>query len=206
MFKASRSVRYAPYGEDEYLVTRFPEGFRGCAAEVGAWDGQQGSVTLALEQDGWKVLCVEPNPYCEESLKQWRDHFVMAAASDYDGVGTFNICSSGTNMPAYSALKPIIDHPVWHPGPNELWRAIEVRVARLDTLLEEAGFDHLDAATIDVEGGEMDVLKGFDLERWKPKVLVIEQWNEDNPIRPYLAERGYRFDERLYVNDCFIRL
>ena len=64
----------------------------------------------------------------------------------------------------------------------------------------------IDVVSIDTEGCELDVLDGFRLERFKPRVLVIEN---DRPsgstIEPYLTERGYRKFHRQKINDFYIR-
>ena len=64
----------------------------------------------------------------------------------------------------------------------------------------------IDVVSIDTEGCELDVLDGFTLERFKPRVLVIEN---DRPsgsdIEPYLTDRGYRKFHRQKINDFYIR-
>ena len=63
-----------------------------------------------------------------------------------------------------------------------------------------------DLVSIDTEGCELDVLDGFSLERFKPRVLVIEN---DRPtgdeVEPYLKARGYRKFHRQKINDFYVR-
>jgi len=64
----------------------------------------------------------------------------------------------------------------------------------------------IDLVSIDVEGMELDVLDGFSLERFRPRILLIEN---DRPagaaIEPYLATRGYRKFHRQAINDFYVR-
>jgi hypothetical protein len=64
----------------------------------------------------------------------------------------------------------------------------------------------IDLVSIDTEGCELDVLDGFDLDRFKPRILVIEN---DRPsgtaIELYLLDRGYRKFHRVKINDFYVR-
>ena len=54
------------------------------------------------------------------------------------------------------------------------------------------GFELL---SIDVEGNELDVLKGFDIEYWKPKIIIIEHNYENDKMRKIskiFEEKGYK--------------
>ena len=57
-----------------------------------------------------------------------------------------------------------------------------------------------------MEGGELDVLNGLNLDRFKPRVLLVEN---DRPsggdIEPYLDARGYRKFHRQVINDFYVR-
>ena len=106
---------------------------------------------------------------------------------------------------AYSALHPIKDHRFWHPEPDAEWREIEVPVRKLDTLLHLHGFPRLDFLAIDVEGEEMNVLRGADLDHWKPRVIITESWDAPLEQQSYLKPFGYLLFHRHQVNNIFLR-
>jgi hypothetical protein len=58
-----------------------------------------------------------------------------------------------------------------------------------------------------VEGHELAVLEGFDLERWRPSVLLVEDLSggRDGGARLYLEPRGYAYVASLAQNDLFVR-
>lgn len=189
--------------EDLWALAQFPPEYVGWAVEVGAYDGVQTSNTLALEQLGWKVLVVEPNPEIEKVLRSRRSTVWMGACSDYSGRGEFHINPSG---PAgLSSLRPNLRRPEYPAPKEEYWKTIEVEVATLDDLLGRFEFPILDAVSVDTEGTELDVLRGLDLDRWRPKVLIVESWDAFNPVVPWLADHGYEHVERRNVNDLFTR-
>lgn len=191
--------------ENLWIESQFPRDFRGHAVECGAWDGQEGSHTLALEHAGWTVLCVEPNPDCETPLKIWRDKYVMCAASDHDAEKELlHIHARAGAASGFTSLHPVIDNPKCRPEDGALWQMVNVRVRTLRRLLVEAEFPKLDVAVIDTEGTELDVLKGLDLVVFRPKVLVVESWDEDSETARYVIAHGYRHVGRLTVNDLFV--
>lgn len=199
------------FGEDSWIRSCFPACFKGWALDVGAFDGVTGSNTLALEQQGWQVLCVEANPYAARILGKHRSSVDEVgrkmvwngAAADRTGRERFWINLGNPN--AYSALNPVVNRSDWRPGNSELdWRIVDVDVDTLDNVLAGFKIPQLHAVSIDIEGGEMDALKGFDIARWRPKCMVVESWDEDNPVVPYLARFGYERTKRLLVSDCFL--
>ena len=53
--------------------------------------------------------------------------------------------------------------------------SIEVPIRTLDSILDEANAPaRLDFLSIDVEGHEIDVLRGFDFARWNPRLILLE--------------------------------
>lgn len=183
-----------------WILAQFEDGYQGYAAEVGASDGIYVSPTWALEWKArWTVLCVEANPLIKPLLTAERS-FVESCAvgsANADGV-EFHMYEE--NLESYSALKPEFNHPSVKRSAR--WRTCAVNVRKLDDLLDKWQFPRLDALCIDVEGGETDVLAGTDLERWKPRVVVVECWRQgslDSLLTDY--ERMWRSVD----NDCYVR-
>jgi FkbM family methyltransferase len=74
---------------------------------------------------------------------------------------------------------------------------IKVPAKRLLTILEEEGFDHVDAAKLDTEGAEDIILEAFFAEAHQslwPRILMIERgnarWHVDLP--QLLSTKGYK--------------
>lgn len=186
--------------ETEWILKQFKPGVPGVAVEVGAWDGIEGSHIYPLENRyGWKTLAIEPNPALEDKLKLRRDHVWMGAAGSVRGQAVFQIHCNGPS--GYSSLLP----QKWRAGDNVPWKAEFVKVLPLDDILDLMAFDSMDVLLIDTEGTELDVLRGTNLDRWHPKCLIVESWEEDNDVLPYLHRRGYNRVERIDQNDLFLR-
>ena len=186
---------YSDNGVDLRLTEIFGD-FVGHACDVGASDGVFNSNTLMFEQQGWTVLCVEPNPLLaaggKENRKLWRQ--VAVGAADEEDV-EFGVCGPAMPYPSRSSLGK---QP--RDGGDPADRVVRVKVRMLDRLLEEAGFPRLDYLTVDVEGWEREVMAGFTVERWKPKVIVLEEWTESPIIIP-----GYSIIEKRQYDNIYVR-
>ena len=195
---------YQPNGHiSNWIKSQFPEGYVGYGIDVGASDGVSINSTYLLEKrDRWTILSVEANPYFKPILLQQRAFVKMCAVASQPSDGAdFHI--NLDNLEAYSALK-VTSHPKMRAEAGERWAVTKVPVRTLEQLLAEFEFPGLDVLCIDVEGGELDVLEGCDLVRWRPKAIVVECWNA-GAHDEYLRQFGYRNVWRSADNDCLVR-
>ena len=81
-----------------------------------------------------------------------------------------------------------------------------VPASTLDSILEEAKFDgEIDLLSIDVEGYELQVLRGLALDRNAPRLIILEDnaFGPESDIPEYLGRFGYRRVGRSFVNDWY---
>ncbi len=210
----------AQFGEDRILWQVFQGRTTGFFIEVGAFDGQSLSNTYFLEQLGWHGILVEPIPeLCAKAeAVRSRSHIINAAVSKRGSSGTANF-TVAQNIPVLSFLKANESHVQRCIDEGATLAQIEVPVTTLDdVILHTRDGDsaipspwianqgwQIDLISIDVEGGELDVLDGLSLDRFKPLVLVLEN---DRPsgheLEEYLNERGYRKFHRQKINDFYV--
>lgn len=197
---------YSQFGEDKILADIFRDKLQGTCVEVGANDGLHGSTTLHFEQAGWKTVLVEPNPLLCEKLRAERVGQVFeCAASDVNGTAVLDLAEGADLAHALSSISRDANTRRTVRRHRYTTREVEVATRRLDDVLAEAGVGEIDFMSIDVEGHELSVLKGFSLETWTPQIVLIE----DNvlfgarPVRRNLIERGYVRFLRTGVNDWY---
>lgn len=65
----------------------------------------------------------------------------------------------------------------------------------LDSILSEHGTTTVDLLSLDVEGHELEALRGLDFDRVKPRFILVEDWDKDG-IAELLTSAGYRLLER----------
>jgi hypothetical protein len=58
--------------------------------------------------------------------------------------------------------------------------------------------------SVDVEGWELEVLRGLDLARYRPKVLIIENMFHDQAYRDFARSHGYAFWRLSWPNDVYV--
>ena len=63
----------------------------------------------------------------------------------------------------------------------------------------------LDVLAIDVEGGEIKVLDGFSIEKYAPKVIVLENFFSDPAYEEKMKSCGFALWRRLAPNEIYIR-
>ncbi len=171
-------TNYSGGGEDAWILKQFEPDFKGYACELGAHDGSHKSNTRLLEEKGWTVLCIEPNPRHQKALRETRKLVMTCACAAEPQV----------RAPLYEAtqifMQTCASIQQKHPGTES-----EVTVLTLDQCLMVADFPRLDVLSLDVDGIESDILLGFDIKRWDPKVVVIED-RED--VKHLMDKAGYR--------------
>jgi FkbM family methyltransferase len=198
---------YSQFGEDEEIAKLWPLDFKGYAADVGAANGVNRNNTILLENLGWTVLCVEANPLYKEILELKRKLSRNVACGSKEGEGEFTAYELDPGVwEACSALKPVGAMVELHRPLIKGTYKFTVPIKTLDSLLEEVKFPHLDFLSLDVEGAELDVLAGFNLQRWQPTVICIENWDEKSKDQAdILVPAGYEFWKRFGVNDVYKR-
>ena len=201
-----------PLWEDDLVSATvralFPRDFRGVCIDVGAYHPTWLSNSYKLEQAGWDVWCIEPNPYCIPGLLGKRKNVLECAAGKHNiDQAPFYIYRAGhgpDDMAGYTGLTEKCEED--KAGEYEL---THVSVRTLNQLLDSSAIpvDRIDALLIDTEGTEMDVLRGFDIQAWRPKAIVIENIDPGNTEQSdYLQTRGYALRKRIIFNDIYERI
>ena len=85
----------------------------------------------------------------------------------------------------------------------------KVPMTCLKHLFRELGIGDVALLSVDVEGFEMEVLKGIDFDQVDIKAVLVENNSGslfgDEPIREFLLSRGYVFFSRIgYLDDLFL--
>ena len=148
---------------------------KGLFIEVGAYNGQDFSNTSGLADKGWKGIYIEPNPsmmdLCKSRHKNNDCQFIQKAVGL--GNGEVNLRLGGTLSTFNQEHFDIYKKMDW--SKNELTdKEITVELITLNEIFKENGLETCEVLVIDVEGSEMDVMEGFDLEKYKPKMIIIE--------------------------------
>lgn len=196
-------------GIAEYVLTLFPPDFKGICVDIGAYDPIWLSNSWLLEEGGWDVHCIEPNPSCISKLKELRKNVYEYACGPENKDDADFFVFTANEIVGEAAGTGLIDFRLDNRSGEKhkkiFSHQLKVKVRTLDWLMEnEIKIDHIDYLSIDVERYEMEVLKGTDLNRWRPKIIVIERLEEDHVQSDWLKSFNYRAIHRIVFNDIYI--
>jgi len=178
------------------LISEFLGSPPGTFVEVGANDPISLSQTYHLERFGWAGILIEPLRECAERLRSVKraQVFEVAAGGPEDEGKTLPLLVAG----ALSTLNASIVEDV---HPSEI-RPVLVRT--LDAILQEAGINRIDFLSIDVEGAELAVLRGFSIKRYRSRLILIEDDVESRAKHNYLKAHGYKLVRRTALNNWYV--
>ena len=194
---------FAQFGEDRILDAIFLHRSEGNCVEVGANDGMTDSMTYHFELFGWNCLLVEPIPDLARKISVKRNCIVKNyAASSEEGEASFIIAEEALGMSGLELTRKQLQ-AITRAGGTQ--KEIKVRKKTLDGILEESNFREIDFISIDVEGHELEVLKGFSLEKFNPRIVLLEDNSNqtDAAVQNYMKSKGYIIFKRTGVNDWY---
>lgn len=202
------------HGEDHLLLAAFEGEPPGFYIDVGAFDGVHLSNTWVFEQLGWRGYCLEPSPRMFRLLVGNRPGARCIEAAAAAGPGELELLIDPTMLLSSVTADESSVRAAFNVAAQarqldaDDFVRTPVRTIALDDLLRQhAPPQSVDLVSIDVEGAEMQVLDGFDLEYHRPRVVVLEA--NTTAARDALISRceaaGYQHARALGGNHFFAR-
>ena len=193
-----RHQYFGEIGQDKWVLEKvFPGVTNGYFVDIGSGHGTIGSNSRALEQRGWRGICIDPFPiYMEGRTCTMFKEVVFSkpgllmtfrAAGGFGGVGD---TLAKWNRTAASAP------------------TVTVKTVTLDDILARAGAPQfIQYVSLDIEGAELEALRGFPFDRYRVGAWTIEH-NREEPKRSQivalLADHGYRRVHEWHQDDFFV--
>lgn len=203
---------YSQFKQDEWLFNNyFKDKKNGFFLEIGADDGIDKSNTKFYEEFGWKGMCIEPSHKRFKLLEANRTCYCENyAVSDSIGEVEFMDISgwgkglSGIVEKYDSRHKTRIQREITHPE-NKGNEMITVKTELLSNLLDKHKVTEIDFCTIDTEGGEFDIIKTIDFDKYKINIILVENNYKESNVKDYLETKGYKLVTTLTIDDVFVR-
>jgi FkbM family methyltransferase len=183
----------------------------GFFVEIGASNGQDYSNTSCLSDAGWTGIYVEPVPALADACRERHKHNKIAvvdgAVSSVTGAITIWMIPEWqtATLNHDAAAKITSQKPI--PFTVQSWTLDEL-------LLKQRVPVEFDLLVIDVDYGEIEVLKGFSINFWFPKMVIIELHEDSQQplseeIRqfayPYFENAGYKKIYKDFINTIYER-
>lgn len=186
-------------GQDKWVAVKmFPGVTDGFFLDVGSGHGTIGSNTKILEERGWTGICVDPFPVQMQgrTCQVFKDVVSSVAGQTvtfYTHAGLGGIGDTLGKWKAEAMKAP----------------AVELTTTTLGDILARANapaFIHF--LSLDIEGAELEALRGLPFDRYRFGAMAIEH-NEEEPRRTemlkFLESRGYRRSHSFRQDDFYVR-
>jgi FkbM family methyltransferase len=192
---------------EEYLPIKY-----GYFVELGANDGISQSNTKYFELfKGWKGVLIEPYEpnfrKCIKNRKKSTKTFHAACVSSEFSKETVQLVYSNLMTTSLEEVNEI-ENPRSHAMEGSQFLEVSEHVHQfeapartLESILDEAlAPNNMDLLSLDVEGVEIDVLKGLNHSRYSFNYICVETRNE-TLMREYLEPLGYKLFQKLTDHD-----
>lgn len=186
--------------EDEpFLRSAIPED--GVVFDVGAHSGQYTKLFAGIARKG-QVYAFEPSPYARSILERvlhWRQlsnvTLLPFALSDREGAAELTMPLKRSGSVGFG-----LAHLVNSSKPTGKTIAFDVRTTTVDQMVQTLGLQRLDFIKADIEGWELQMLRGarHTLQQFKPilQLEILEQHlaragSTPGELRDFLSSFGY---------------
>ncbi len=191
----------------------------GYVVEVGAYDGIFLSNSSCLIDQGWKGLLVEPVEHLADACRKRyvsnpKVKVLQMAVGASQGHADLFYMDTMSSMS--QELKAEYETKDWAIPSLRESRTIRVDVDSLDNILEREEIpSSFEVLIVDVEGMETAVFAGLTLNKWKPKMLIVEladfhpdlktNQTESFQLAEDITKQGYRVIYKDHINTIFVR-
>lgn len=185
---------------DEELIIRdfFQDRKGGFFVDVGcAWPIKANNTYYLEKHLGWTGIGIDAlNDYAAK-WKEKRPNskfFNFLVTENSEGSGSFY---KSERMGLSSTNQKVANGSQFPMGSKAKTEEIQVPKVCLNDLFDREGIKKIDLLALDIEGHELKVLEGLDLERFSPELIVAETgFDFKGKLTKYLKKHGYQKIQR----------
>ncbi len=185
--------RYSQGNEELIVRDFFGDSRNGTFVDVGCAAPNDCSTTCYLEKHlGWSGLGIDAQVQYGAAFEVERPRTVFEnfIVTDHEGtVEDFYRVPYAPGLSSTSKVRRVF-------GRTWTTRRVSVPTTTLNSILERHGITSIDFLSIDVEHSEPKVLAGFDIVRFRPRLVCIEYPGDPDAISQYFAKHGYEQIEK----------
>ena len=197
-------------GQDLFVLSELEFKRNGFFIEFGATDGVSFSNTYLLEKEfGWTGILAEPARCFHEDLRSnrrdchietdcvWRESNLTLA---------FNEAATGS----FSTIDSFSSVDMWKKERKKSSTVYDVKtISLLDLLRKYHAPNRIDYLSIDTEGSEFEILRGFDFDQYQFNVITCEHnyTKQRDTIFSLLTQKGYtrKWQELSLFDDWYVK-
>ncbi len=192
--KINSRVSYSQYGEDLIIDKLLNLKDKGFYIDVGAFDPESLNNTKLFFDRGWKGINIDPNPDTIRKFNEKRPSDTNLNFGIANKEGTLKAVLF-ENCKSYTLSEKLIKQH--EQEQTKVINSINIPVKTLKSIFTEYVKDvKVDFISIDTEGLDLQVLEGNDWEKYRPKVICVETYNEQGENIDY-RQRIHNFMEKI---------
>lgn len=202
---------YAQTKQDFIIDKLFGQKENGIFLDIGAYDGITLSNTYFFEKTrNWNGLCMEPLPEKFEVLKDNRNcKLINGAISETSE--TLEFCRvygasemlSGINKYRDPRHKERTTLEISLYGGNV--KMIKVQGYTFDDIISKFHLKQIDYLSLDIEGGELEVLQTIDFDKTNITILTVENNYKNRELKELMYRKGYYLIFKYAADEFYIK-
>jgi len=198
------------FGQDILVAELLGNKRGGVFVDIGANDGVKVSNTYYFEKElGWTGVAIEPIPAIYEKLAESRKCVtVNGCMTTRPGKAKFLELVGGPNMLSTLAInnegltaRRLRQNAKRHK--TEI-REIEVKCLTFPMMAEKFSITNIDFLSLDIEGGELEILKSINFDETPVRVISVENNYFTRDIRNYLESQGFIYLGTFRVDEIYL--
>ena len=197
---------YSQQNEDKYIIQYLlkEKMADGTFLEIGACDGVLYSNTKTLEDYfNFNGILIEPQ-------KGFYDNLIKNRNSKKNELYNYAVSNSDTDFVEFignNAEGGIVKSLNTNLLKFRHWKKYKVKNIKMKEILKKSSFKYIDFMIIDVEGGELDLLKSIDFS-FPIFCIIIEAHSKEKEknriFGEYLKKKGFTYKERQRGNEVWL--
>lgn len=203
-------VVFSHWGEDSIVQSVFREFSEGRYLDIGCYHPSLYSNTMALYRLGWSGVNIDPNPFMIEQCRLIRPKDVslnvaVGASAGHLEYFNFHDWASSNTASKKFAVEVAASCSITVPEPSL------IEVVTLESIFDNYfARSAPDFVNIDVEELDLEVLKSGNWEKYRPKVIAVEdlkfsqQNPENSPLFAFMREQNYTMFSRCIFTSFYI--
>lgn len=187
---------------------RYPK--QGTFVDIGCNHPVENNNTYLFYRLGWRGLCIDANPVFAPLYAELRpeDKFLNCGVGATASSLTFYRFEQAHPVSTFS--KAHADFWAEATGGASQYQTETVQVKNINEILTEADIAEVDVLSVDIEMLDAEVILSFDFNRWRPRVIAIEDHAinmadpQASPIFQHLSAIGYMFDSKTVDTSIYV--
>ncbi|WP_038375165.1 FkbM family methyltransferase [Brachyspira alvinipulli] len=197
IIEKNNNIKFKSQFDQDLLAYSYFNGKRNdFFVDIGAHNGEWINNTYIFEQLGWNGICVEADPDNFELLKKNRKCYTYNFAIDSENSDNIKFIKS--KVDALNVLEKHCSEEhakrIKSEAKIDNLEYVNIKSITFNDLMKKyhSEIKHIDFLSIDIEGGELDILKTIDFYTYTFDLLTIENNEKENVLIDFMKTKGYK--------------